>query len=336
MKRVFVFLVLVVLGLALALGLLAKRLDYGKIVIVLPSSYRVASPYFYKKDGDFFLANDLKLGLEKLGYEVEYRYREDYKDINFGNAGNVIYFKGYYNFKNLPKDDNDKRKYVLYLYYVEGLNVNILDEADAVACGSRKLIEDIIKPRGAKAYYVPQFTNPERFVANYDEKFYNKVLFVGSNHTGNGREVVDFTIKSGENLSVYGKFWDKILDVSQLKGKFIENDELYKYYANADVVLNDHREDMKYFGCVSNRIYDVTASGGFVISDYLPEIEEVYGDSVVMYKSFDDFNQKLKYYLNNPYEREKLAKKAQKITLENFTNLAIAKKFDDILKNILK
>ena len=58
----------------------ANRLDYKKVIFVLPSSQRASSPYFYKKDGDFYLANDLKLGFEKLGYEVEYRFREDYED----------------------------------------------------------------------------------------------------------------------------------------------------------------------------------------------------------------------------------------------------------------
>lgn len=321
---------------AMTVVLLAKRLDYDKVVIVLPSSERASSPYFYKKDGDFFLANDLKLGLEKLGYIVEFRFREDYKNINLGDAGNVIYFKGYYNWEKLPKDDNVNRKYVLYLYYVEGLDFEILDEVDVVLSGSERLIAEVLHPRGVKSYFVSQFTNLDRFKDDEDESFYNEVLFVGSNHTAQGREVVDYAIKSGEKVSVYGKFWENVLEPAVLKGQYIDNDELYKYYANAGVVLNDHREDMRYFGFISNRIYDVTASGGFVISDYLPEIEKIYGDSVVMYKGYDDFNKKLKYYLSNPAEREKLAKKAQKITRENFTNVIIAKKIDNILKNISK
>lgn len=336
MKRVFIFLSLSVFLIVIAVCVFAKRVDYNKIAIVLPSSNKASSPYFYKKDGDFFLANDLKLGLEKLGYNVEFRFREDYKNINLGNIGNVIYFKGYYNYDNLPKDDNNKRKYILYLYYLEGLNTNILKEVDAIACSSEKLINEVIKPVEIKTYYVPQFTNPDRFKEYHNNKFHNEVLFVGSNHTGKGRKVVDYAIKSGKNISVYGKFWKKLLLPTVLKAQYIDNNELYKYYANADVVLNDHREDMKYYGFISNRIYDVTASGGFIMSDYLPEIEKIYGDNIVMYKNFDDFNQKLQYYLSNPKEREDLALKAQKITLENFTNLEIAKKFDKILKNISK
>lgn len=315
----------------------AVRLDYSKIVFVLPSSERVSSPYYYKKDGDFFLADDLRLGFEKLGYKVSYRFREDYADLKLGQAGNVLYFKGYYNFEKLPGVQKDKRKRLLYLYYIEGWNEAILKEVDVVASASQRLIRENIAPLGVSAVYVSQFTNPDRFrLAQGDEIQKNSVLFVGSNHTRKGRKSVDYAIEAGADLSVFGKFWDEFLEPKYLKGQYIDNDELYRYYAGADIVLNDHREDMRYYGFVSNRIYDVTASGGFVFTDYLPEIENVYGDSIAMYKDFDEFKEKLFYYLAHPEVRATMAKKAREITLKNFTNVVVAEKFAVIFKNIKK
>ena len=313
----------------------AMRLDYSKIIFVLPSSDRAASPYFYKKDGDFFLADDLRSGFEKIGYRVEYRFRENYDDLKLGNAGNVLYFKGYYNFEHLPGVKNDGRKRILYLYYIEGLHPDILKEVDAVACASQKLIDELIRPINGKAYYVPQFTNPERFKPANDAKK-SAVLFVGSNHSRQGRKSVNYAVQADTDLSVYGKFWDTFLEPKYLKGQYIDNDELYQYYAGADIVLNDHRSDMQYYGFVSNRIYDVTASGGFVLTDYLPEIEKVYGNSVATYKDYAEFEEKLNYYLVNPSERRQMADRARKITLDNFTNVKIAEKFADIFKNIQK
>jgi len=336
MKKVWLILLFIFFA-AGAYWFFAERLDYSKIVFVLPSSERASSPYYYKKDGDFFLANDLRLGFEKLGYKVEYRFREDYDDLKLGQAGNVLYFKGYYNFKHLPGVKKDKRKRVLYLYYVEGWSEKILREVDVVACASQKLISENIAPLGVSAVYVSQFTNPERFKpAEKSEIKKYSVLFVGSNHSRRGRKSVDYAIESGADLSVFGKFWDTFLEPKYLKGQYIDNDELYQYYSGADVVLNDHREDMKYFGFVSNRIYDVTAAGGFVFTDYLPEIEAVYGDSIAMYKDFDDFSEKLSYYLAHPEVRSQMAQKARKITLKNFTNVIIAEKFAAIFKNIKK
>lgn len=335
MKKIIVIVLL--LAAAGAYWFLRCRLDYSKVVFVLPSSERASSPYYYKKDGDFFLADDLKKGFEKLGYRVEYRFREDYDDLKLGDAGNVLYFKGYYNFEKLPAVKDDGRKRVLYLYYVEGLHLEILDEVDVVASASKKFISEVVMPRGKAAVYVPQFTNPERFKTAEEEKDKAyKVLFVGSNHSGFGRKAVDYAVLAGAELSVFGKFWEKILPTQVLKGGYVENDELYRYYANAMIVLNDHREDMQYYGFVSNRVYDVTASGGFVLTDYLPEIEEVYGNSVATYKDYYDFKEKLEYYLAHPEIRAEMSLRAREITLKNFTNDKIAQIFESIFKNIKK
>ena len=336
MKKIWLILIFILLAVG-AYWFFALRLDYSQIVFVLPSSERVSSPYYYKKDGDFFLADDLRIGFEKLGYKVSYRFRENYDDLKLGKAGNVLYFKGYYNFKHLPGIKKDKCKRVLYLYYIEGWNEDILKEVDVVASASQRLIRENIAPLGVTAVYVPQFTNPERFKqAKDDEAKKYSVLFVGSNHTHKGRKSVDFAVEAGADLSVFGKFWEQTLEPRYLKGSYIDNDELYQYYGGADIVLNDHREDMRYFGFVSNRIYDVTATGGFVFTDYLPEIEAVYGDSIAMYKDFDEFKEKISYYLEHPEIRVAMAKRAQEITLKNFTNEIIAKKFSDIFKNIKK
>ncbi len=339
MRKILSIAVLLALAIAGGYYALLTRLDYAKIVLVLPSSERPSSPYYYQKDGDFFLAQDLKQGLETLGYQVEYRFRENYDDLKLGNAGNVLYFKGYYNFEHLPmpKGKADGRKRVLYLYYIEGLHPEIMDEVDVVASASQKFIKEIVVPGGHPAVYVPQFTNSERFKPTEKEadKAY-KTLFVGSDHSGFGRKSVDYAVLAGADLSVFGKFWEKTLSSQVLKGNFIDNNDLYRYYASADVVLNDHREDMSYYGFISNRIYDVTASGGFVLTDYVPEIEESYGDSIATYKDYYEFKEKLEYYLAHPEVRAEMASRARKITLEKFTNLKAAQIFDGIFKNIKK
>ncbi len=333
-KIIAIVLLLVVAGIY---WFFCYRLDYSKVVFVLPSSGRASSPYYYGKDGDFFLAADLKKGFEKLGYNVEYRFREDYDNLKLGNTGNVLYFKGYYNFEHLPEIKKDTRKRVLYIYYIEGLQTEILDEVDVIASASEKFITDVLAPRGKITVYVPQFTNPERFrpAAKEADKAY-PVLFVGSNHSGFGRKSVDFARLMDADLSVFGKFWEKSLPPETIKGNYIDNNELYRYYASADIVLNDHRADMMFYGFISNRIYDVTASGGFVFTDYLPEIEKTYGDSIATYKDYDEFKEKLTYYAAHPEIRKEMAERARQITLKNFTNLNSAKIFDNIFKNIKK
>ena len=44
------------------------------------------------------------------------------------------------------------------------------------------------------------------------------------------------------------------------------------FYRGADTVLNDHREDMKQSGIVSNRIFDVLACGRGIVTDNFQNI----------------------------------------------------------------
>lgn len=48
---------------------------------------------------------------------------------------------------------------------------------------------------------------------------------------------------------------------------YIANRSLAFAYSSAGVVLNDRWHDMREWGFISNRIFDVLASGGNVVSD---------------------------------------------------------------------
>ena len=64
-----------------------------------------------------------------------------------------------------------------------------------------------------------------------------------------------------------------LVDPRFVKGEGIPNAELRRYYSAADIVLNDHWDDMRTEGFISNRIYDALACGAFVISDHIEGIE---------------------------------------------------------------
>lgn len=176
---------------------------------------------------------------------------------------------------------------------------------------------------GIKAVYVPQFTNPEKFYPAPDPALASDILFVGSNW--HDRTSLRYALEAGFTVAVYGYNWQGIVPPEMYKAPYIANTELNRYYSSAKIVLNDHRPDMKDFGFVNNRIYDATAAGALVISDYMPEIEAAYGDAVPMYKNKEELARLLEYYLAHEDERLALAAKARRITLEKFTNAATAR-----------
>lgn len=99
------------------------------------------------------------------------------------------------------------------------------------------------------------------------------ILFVG-NSRNQYREVIRLALATGVEPAVYGTRWQPFIPASLVKGENIPNRVLGEYYRSAGVVLNDHWPDMRDKGFVSNRIFDVLASGVPVVSDRVAGLPE--------------------------------------------------------------
>jgi O-antigen biosynthesis protein len=128
-----------------------------------------------------------------------------------------------------------------------------------------------------------QATNPERFhpIAHPRNE---GVLFVGSTR-GQYRQIVQDAVTQGIPLNLYGVGWSEFVDRSLISGDFLDNGELPQAYANAAFVLNDHHQDMADNGFLSNRLFDAVSAGARVVSDPALGLAEVFGSSVVQYRS---------------------------------------------------
>ncbi len=64
---------------------------------------------------------------------------------------------------------------------------------------------------------------------------------------------------------------------------------------------------------VSQRIFDVMAAGGFMMSNYQEELEELFvpGEEIVLYHNMQELEELVDYYLAHDEEREKIARKGQ-------------------------
>lgn len=298
--------------------------------------------------GDYWIGEDFAEGLRAIGQNVDIDYRGEYQRIHSPEPKFNIFMRGYTKFlPPFPKGIN-----ILYCYYpmafwhtsakketAQSLNNRLpmpdnssLDDDwqnyDIIAVASKTYAQKL-KEVGINALYVPQFTNPQKFYPAPKNELKQDILFVGSNW--HDRTSLRYAIESGFDVAVYGYNWQGFIPQEMYKAPYISNQELNQYYSSAKIVLNDHRPDMKTWGFINNRIYDATAAGALVISDYMPEIEAVYGNSVPMYKNKEELAHLLQYYLSHEEERLSLAQKARNITLTYFTNSAVAKKlFDEI------
>ena len=300
--------------------------------------------------GDYWIGEDFAEGFRKNGLTTEVDYRGEYQRVHTPKPKINLFMRGYTKF--YPPFDSGCN--VLYVYYPmaysaksekkiskETLNQRptmpenaSLDDDwqnyDVIVVASKTYTEELQKV-GINAHYIPQFTNPDKFYLSPADAPETDILFVGSNW--HNRTSLLYAIESGFEVAVYGFNWQGIVPDKMYKAPYIANQDLPHYYASAKIVLNDHRPDMKEFGFINNRIYDATAAGALVVSDYMPEIEAIYGDNVPMYQTKEELKEILTYYLNHEEERQQKAKKAQEITLKNFTNNAIAQQIFEVCKD---
>ena len=133
-----------------------------------------------------------------------------------------------------------------------------------------------------------QATDPRRFhpdVAVPDTG--HPVLFVGSSRKIL-RPIVGAAVEAGLPLSVYGRNWRGFVPRRFVKADYLPNEQLAAAYRSAGVVLNDHWEDMRRDGFVSNRLFDAAAAGARVVTDDLAGLPAAFGDSVQVLRDRED------------------------------------------------
>ncbi len=133
-----------------------------------------------------------------------------------------------------------------------------------------------------------QCTDPARFhpgVAKPDTG--DRVLFIG-NSRNVVRPIVHDAIEAGADVAIYGTLWDRFIDRRYIRGTYLPNKQVPAAYRSAGVLLNDHWDDMRREGFLSNRLFDAAAVGARVVSDEMPGLEEVFGALVRTYRTVDE------------------------------------------------
>ena len=114
----------------------------------------------------------------------------------------------------------------------------------------------------------PHLFNPDRATPDSGAE----VLFVG-NSRGVQRRALRGALAAGVPVVVHGQGWTDLLPAGTVSSKGIDNLELGAAYAAAGIVLNDHWDDMRREGFVSNRLMDAAATGTRVVSDSVPGVD---------------------------------------------------------------
>ncbi len=152
--------------------------------------------------------------------------------------------------------------------------------------------------------YLPHSFNPAvHRPRNVGKKFKSTVFFHGTMWEGR-REMFD-------GLDVPGAIISGCNPDGEDRGRVIENGNLARFYAGADIALNYHRQADD-ADSIGPRLYEAAACGCFQLCDAgRAELGEVFPGSVPTYESREELEDKIEFYSSRKTERGKLAAMAR-------------------------
>ncbi len=229
--------------------------------------------------GDYHFARDLAAALESLS-RVAWVTRR--RETCAERADVVVHLRG-----NCPLPPEPNAINILWVisHPDQVSNEELNAPYDAIFSASR--IWPGNRRTGGTATPLLQATNQHRFRPHRPDQKHpasGRLLFVGNARNGS-RKIVSDCLQIGESPLVFGAGWLDTLPSKLYGGHYLPNEDLPQAYGAARFVLNDHWEDMRTEGFVSNRLFDATAAGAQCITDEVDGLDDLFGRMARTYSS---------------------------------------------------
>ncbi len=178
-------------------------------------------------------------------------------------------------------------------------------------------------PRDGKIHYLPaygmDFSLYRNLFVNTQRIYRHEIVFVGG-YNRRRQEIVGQILHLP--LDIYGK-WSRKNRFNpalkkHVKARGIWGEELVNLYNTSKIVLNITGWDPTAYSGLNLRVFDIPATGAFLVTDYSPELEEYYriGEEIVCFNGAGELADKLTYFLKNEDKREAIALKGYERALK--------------------
>lgn len=289
------------------LKVLATRPKVIAIKIAAPN-IRVAHEW-----GDYHFANAMKKQFEKHGWlarvDCHDSWYTDNRDVDY-----TLTLRG----RQRYKLSTEQRNFVWMISHPDRVNEGELDGFDHIFVASDVYAEILKSETKAPVSVLHQATDPEVFYPAENPVKIHPLLFIG-NSRKEYRTMVRWCIEQKIDVSVFGSLWQGIIPPEVIKGEYVPNDQVYRYYSGSKILLNDHWDTMRDNGFLSNRLFDGSAAGAFILTDPVRGLAEVFGDSIAVAGTEQEFRDQVEHFLAHPEEARAKADAARQIVLENHT-----------------
>jgi GT2 family glycosyltransferase len=230
--------------------------------------------------GDWHLAEAFARSLRRLGHSVRVQTadRADHPSVRCCDVHVVL--RGVQAFRRSPG-----QRHVLWIIsHPEAIDPRECDEADLVLVASPRLAAHLRERTATPVEVLLQATDPQRFrPLPPDDGHAHPVAVVAKPRDVLRKSVAD-ALAVGIRPAIYGSGWDELVDPTLVVSDYVPNQILPVVYSSIGLLLIDHWDGMRAWGMISNRVFDALACGTPVISDFLPEVRELFGDAVPMFR----------------------------------------------------
>lgn len=264
--------------------------------------------------GDYHLALGLKKEFEKKDCDVILQILPEWDSNDDADCDIVLVLRG------LSKYNPKKQHFNIMwnISHPDKVEIDEYNQYDHVLIASKSWADKLKEIINVPVETMLQCTDPELFYPEFSTDYDHDLLFVGNSRKV-FRKIIKDLLPTNKDLSIYGTNWKKLVDKKYIKGEHIPNNELRKAYSSCKILLNDHWDDMREKGFISNRLFDGFAAGAFIISDGINGASEVFGDALITYKNSEELEKLISHYLKNEKDRILLSEKGKKIVLNNHT-----------------
>ena len=279
--------------------------------------------------GDYHYAMAMKREFEKLGYRVNVRSKEHWYDLS--TAKYVIVLRGvkaYY-----PGVATGQRYIMWNISHPAETDIREYDRFDYVFFASQIMKDQLGNRTQTKSGVLMQCTDPQIMQCKDEVQKEYELLFVGNSRRVY-RQILKDLLPTKHHLTVYGRHWEEFPVRDYVVSDYIANEEVGQAYHDAKILLNDHWDDMREYGIISNRIFDALAVGAFVISDEVSGMDEIFQGAVVTYHDREDLAAKIDYYLTHEEERKEKAQVGKEIVLKEHTFDQRVKVIADVIEEM--
>ncbi|MBU4387309.1 glycosyltransferase [Candidatus Dependentiae bacterium] len=328
---------------------------------------------FFSNNNKYRYADSFCNKFIKLGYEVKkFDYRKRYFFINFlnnhiinflllktikkFNPDLIFFIKAENIYTKTLKKLKQKNRIIVNFYpdnvfslWNSNSNEQVLKNLSYYDyfLSWAKILELPLKSAGAEnVYYFPfaydkNIYDKEIIFSNQDiSKYKSEVCFVG---TWDKERELCLTklieLMPDLDLAIWGNLWFEMLPKnsklrSKIRGNAIYKDDLIKAFKLSKIVLNFIRKQNT--TSHNMRTMEVPATKSFLLTQHSEEQAEILfkeNESIVCFDSIEKLCEKIKYYLNNKQEREKIVLNSYN-RVQEFELKIVLKKFMEYIQSM--